>query len=426
MHNSAKLALFMATVAFAANFSIWTLYAVLGIHLEPLLNLSATQYGLLVASPIITGALLRWPVGFLCEFYSSRNLFILQMMLTLPPLLLLNHVDSFNGFFIVGLLIGISGVSFTIGIHYVSQWFERSQQGMAMGVFGAGNAGAAITLLIAPFIIDEFGLRLLGPFFALGMIVVLVLFMVLAPRTQQALISSRQSLSFYLRPLKNLNVWRFSLYYYFVFGSFLALLLWLPLYYVNAYGLTTSQAMGWTLVFAASSSLVRAIGGWYADQYGGRSVNWWVFWICLVCLFFLSYPPTTMVIHGVERDVNISIQINLAVFNVLIIIIGLAQGFGRASVYKMIHDYYPLQMGSVGGTVAMLGGIGGFTLPVLFGLAVDIAGVYSASFMLLYGVVAFCMIAMYFALKTDQYERRLAAALDNDFLHQVQQSKLDK
>ena len=123
---------------------------------------------------------------------------------------------------------------------------------------------------------------------------------------------------------------------------------------------------------------------------------------------------------------NISIQINLAVFNVLIIIIGLAQGFGRASVYKMIHDYYPLQMGSVGGTVAMLGGIGGFTLPVLFGLAVDIAGVYSASFMLLYGVVAFCMIAMYFALKTDQYERRLAAALDNDFLHQVQQSKLDK
>ena len=426
MHNSAKLALFMATVAFAANFSIWTLYAVLGIHLEPLLNLSATQYGLLVASPIITGALLRWPVGFLCEFYSSRNLFILQMMLTLPPLLLLNHVDSFNGFFIVGLLIGISGVSFTIGIHYVSQWFERSQQGMAMGVFGAGNAGAAITLLIAPFIIDEFGLRLLGPFFALGMIVVLVLFMVLAPRTQQALISSRQSLSFYLRPLKNLNVWRFSLYYYFVFGSFLALLLWLPLYYVNAYGLTTSQAMGWTLVFTASSSLVRAIGGWYADQYGGRSVNWWVFWICLVCLFFLSYPPTTMVIHGVERDVNISIQINLAVFNVLIIIIGLAQGFGRASVYKMIHDYYPLQMGSVGGTVAMLGGIGGFTLPVLFGLAVDIAGVYSASFMLLYGVVAFCMIAMYFALKTDQYERRLAAALDNDFLHQVQQSKLDK
>lgn len=426
MNNPAKLALFMATVAFAANFSIWTLYAVLGIHLEPLLNLSATQYGLLVASPIITGALLRWPVGFLCEFYASRNLFILQMMLTLPPLLMLNHVDSFNGFFIVGLLIGISGVSFTIGIHYVSQWFERNQQGMAMGIFGAGNAGAAITLLIAPFIIEEFGLRLLGPFFALGMIVVLVLFMVLAPRTQQALISSRQSLSFYLRPLKNLNVWRFSLYYYFVFGSFLALLLWLPLYYVNAYGLTTSQAMGWTLVFAASSSLVRAIGGWYADQYGGRSVNWWVFWICLVCLFFLSYPPTTMVIHGVDRDVNISIKINLTVFNVLIIIIGLAQGFGRASVYKMIHDYYPLQMGSVGGTVAMLGGVGGFTLPVLFGLAVDIAGVYSASFMLLYGVVAFCMIAMYFALKTDQYERRLAAALDNDFLHQVQQSKLDK
>lgn len=423
MNNESKLALFMSTLAFAANFSVWTLYAVLGIHLETILNLSATQYGLLVSSPIITGALLRLPAGFLCEYFSSRSLFIIQMILTLPPLFLLNYVDSFNGYVLMGLLIGISGVSFTIGIHYVSQWFKSNNLGTAMGIFGAGNAGAAITLLLAPYIIDNFGMRFVGPVFSLGMIFILVLFIFLAPHNNQG--TTSQPVSFYLSPLKSLNVWRFSLYYYFVFGSFLALLLWLPLYYVNAYNLSIQQAMAWTLVFATSSSLVRALGGWYSDQYGGRTVNWWVFWICLICLFFLSYPPTTMVIHGVERDVHLKININLTVFNVLIVIIGLAQGFGRASVYKMIHDYYPKQMGSVGGTVAMLGAIGGFTLPILFGVGVDLVGVYSASFMLLYSVVAFCMIAMYFAIKSDKYERRMQAALNNEFLAKVQQSSLD-
>lgn len=425
MKNENKLALAVATLAFAANFSVWTLYIVLGIHLEPLLSLSATQYAILVSSPIMTGALLRWPAGFLCEYYSSRNLFIIQMMLTIPPLLLLNYAQTFNDFLLVGFLIGISGVSFTLGIEYVSQWFNRNQQGVAMGIFGAGNAGAAITLLIAPLLIDEFGLKYIGPIFAFGMMLILLLFIFLAPRKPAPIKPNKRPISFYLSPLKKMTVWRFSLYYYFVFGSFLALLLWLPLYYVNAYGLTAKEAMSWTLIFALSSSLVRALGGWYADQYGGRTVNWWVFWICIICLFFLSYPPTTMVIHGVERDVHLNINVSLSVFNVLIVIIGLAQGFGRASVYKMIHDYYPEQIGSVGGTVAMLGGIGGFTLPVIFGVGVDLLGVYSASFMLLYGVVAACMITMYLAFKADKYERRMQSALKNEFLKKIQESKLD-
>jgi len=424
MENESKIALISATIAFAANFSVWTLYIGIGIHLEPLLDLSATQYALLVSSPIVTGALLRLPAGFLCEYFSSRNLFILQMMATIPPLLLLSYVDTFSGYLIMGFLIGVSGTSFTFGIDYVSQWFPSKMQGVAMGVFGAGNAGAAITLLIAPIIIEVFGFKMIGPIFSLGMILILVLFMFIAPKKNQ-IKKYKKPLRFYFEPMRKMNVWRFALYYYFVFGSFLGLLLWLPLYYVNAYNLTIQQAMSWTLVFALSSSLIRAVGGWYADQYGGRTVNWWVFWICLICLFFLSYPPTTMVIHGVERDVHLNIKINLAVFNVLIVIIGLAQGFGRASVYKMIHDYYPDQIGSIGGTVAMLGGVGGFTLPIIFGIGVDLAGVYSASFMLLYGVVAICMITMYFAFKADKYERRMRSALNDEFLHKIQQSKLD-
>jgi NNP family nitrate/nitrite transporter-like MFS transporter len=174
--------------------------------------------------------------------------------------------------------------------------------------------------------------------------------------------------------------------------------------------------MALTLIFVASSSIVRAAGGWFADKYGARKVNWGVFWTCLICLFFLSYPPTTMVIKGVEREVNLSIEVNVWMFTSLIFIIGIAQGFGRASVYKVIYDHYPRQMGSVGGAVAMVGALGGCTLPLAFGVAVDFIGVYTACFMLLYGVLAMCMFLMYLANNQEQYQQRIKHAIETNFL----------
>jgi len=138
----------------------------------------------------------------------------------------------------------------------------------------------------------------------------------------------------------------------------------------------------------------------------------------MVCLFFLSYPPTTMIIHGVNKDVEFSLEINVWLFTFLVFIIGIAQGMGRASVYKIIYDYYPNHMGSVGGVVAAVGALGGCTLPVLFGLAVDIIGVYSACFMILYGVLALCMMAMYLALQAEREQQSLKKAIESNFLEQ--------
>ncbi|WP_448565946.1 MFS transporter [Thalassotalea ganghwensis] len=416
-HSKANIALILATLTFAANFSVWVLYAVLGIQLKEDLLLSATEFGFLLAAPMLTGAILRLPVGFLVEKYSAKKVFLVQMAILVPPLLLLRTADTLLDYMMIGAWIGISGVSFTIGIRYVVDWFESKYQGTAMGVFGAGNAGAAITLIIAPYIIEHYGMSMIGPLYAGGMLFVILLFAFIAPETPSYLkapehIKWRQ----HLAPLKQLKVWRFGLYYYFVFGSFLALTLWLPHYYVAAYGLTMQQSMALTLLFVASSSLVRAVGGWFADKYGARKVNWGVFWVCLVCLFFLSYPPTTMVIQGVEKQVNVHIEINVWLFTFLIFTIGIAQGFGRASVYKIIYQYYPKQMGSVGGIVSMVGALGGCTLPIMFGLAVDFIGVYTACFMLLYGVLATCMVLMYYANQQEQYQQRIAHAIEQNFL----------
>jgi NNP family nitrate/nitrite transporter-like MFS transporter len=410
-------ALFAATLAFAANFSVWVLYAVLGIELQTQLNLSATELGLLLSSPMLTGALLRLPVGMLCESVSAKKVFIWQMLLLLPALFMLRYASSYQSFLLIGLLLGISGVSFTIGIRYIVDWFESKHQGAAMGVFGAGNAGAAITLILAPYLIEHFGLEHLGTFYAFGVILTILLFGFIAPSPPQHIqLKPKQELFKQLQPLKQLRVWQFGLYYYFVFGSFLALTLWLPHYYVNAYKLNMSQAMALTLLFVASSSLVRAAGGWLSDRYGAKSVNWMVFWVCLVCLFFLSYPPTSMVIEGVERDVTIHIKVNVWLFTALVFVIGIAQGFGRASVYKAIYDVYPTNMGSVGGAVAMVGALGGCTLPLLFGLVVDWVGVYSACFMLLYGVLALCMLLMYFTNQKEKHRQRVQHAIETNFL----------
>ena len=412
-------ALAAATLAFAANFSVWTLYAVLGLSLREQLTLSSTEFGFLLAAPMFTGAILRFPAGLLSERLSCRRLFLAQMLLLIPVLFGLPWVSSYSGYIVVGLLLGISGVSFTIGIRYVTPWFERRQQGFALGIFGAGNAGAAITLVLAPLIIQFWGEAYVGPLYGIGMIVMVVVFLLIAPEDTRYMQTQKQvRWHEQLAPLYHLQIWRFSLYYYFVFGSFLALLLWLPHYYVEAYQLSQPQAMLLTLVFVTTSSVVRALGGWFADRYGGRAVNWSVFWICLVCLFFLSYPPTSMQIHGVSHDVQLDLAVNLPIFTVLINVIGIAQGFGRASVYKILYDYYPNNMGSAGGIVATLGAMGGFTLPVFFGVAVDFLNIYSACFMVLYGILAGCMIVMHFANQAERQNRRLQQAIEHNFLEE--------
>lgn len=410
-------ALSAATLAFAANFSVWTLYAVLGLELRENLALNATQLGLFFSAPVLTGALGRIPAGWLSERYNPKNVFIWQMLLSAPPLFLLPYIDSLVAYLWLGLWIGISGTSFTIGIRYVTDWFETNRQGTVMGIFGAGNTGSAITLILAPFIVDNWGWDSIGPIYGLGLLLVAFFFMLVAPSRPYTPSTLQTKLSL-TQALKQAQIWRFGLYYYFVFGSFLALILWLPQYYASAYKLNNTQAMAFTLFFVATSSMVRALGGWFADRYGGRSVNWTVFWVCIVCLFFISYPPTTMTIHGVKQDVELTVEINVWVFSAFIFIIGIAQGFGRASVYKTIHDYYPQQMGLVGGIVAAMGALGGCTLPIAFGLAEDYLGIYSACFMVLYAVLACCMMVMFLALKEDRFHKRVIQAKNDNFLEQ--------
>mgnify|MGYP000594864497 CR=1 FL=1 len=413
--RGAYTAISIATFTLAINIAVWTLYAVLGIDLKDSLQLSSTQFGLLLASPIFTGSISSLFAGALSDKLKPKTLVIAQMLVTAPALFLLTVVESFNDYLLLGLWIGLSGSSFIVGLRYVVDWFDRHSQGLTMGIFGVGDIGAAITLVATPLIIDAWGWSSVGPIFGIALLLTAFLFWLIAPQSTFKTPRPSEQLGL-LKSIKNLQIWRFGLYYYFVYGSFIALILWLPHYYVSAYSLSPSNAMAFTVVFVVTSSMARALGGWFSDRYGGRSINWVVFWVCIVCLFFLSYPPTNMTIHGVNHDVNISIEVNVWVFNLLIMTIGIAQGFGRASVFKTIHEYFPKNIGKVGGFVVGIGTLGGCTLPILFGLSVDLLGIHTACFMTLYGVLACCMTAMFFANKSARFEERVSEARSNNFL----------
>ena len=396
----------MNTLAFTVNFAIWTMFSVIGIRIKSELGLNETEFGLLVATPILTGSLIRLPLGILTDRFGGRGVFFIQMILVAIPTYGLAFATQYWQYLAIGLFVGLAGGSFAIGIAYTSAWFPRAQQGTAMGIFGAGNAGSAVTNLAAPLIIVAFGWRAVPQVYSIAMLVMAVLFWFftypdpkLEERRQKG---SFPSLIDQLAPLAEMRVWRFCLAYFFVFGGFVALALWLPKYYVSEYGLSLQSAAFITMFFTLPSGLIRALGGWISDKFGGSATTWWVFWVCIACLFFLSYPPTTVVVHGVTGNVTLNIAVGVVFFTVLVFVVGIAQGIGKASVYRELADYYPANMGSVGGLVGVIGGLGGFVLPIVFGIAVDATNVRSSAFMLMYAVVAGVMVWTWLAEKGER------------------------
>lgn len=415
-------ALVMSTLLFAACFATWTLISVIGLQIKEDLQLSETEFGLLIATPILSGALARLPMGILAERYGGRQLMLGLVLLVSVPLYGFAYAQYYWQYLLLGLCIGLVGSTFVIGIQYVSSWSSRENQGLAMGVFGAGNLGAALTNLVAPLIIIAYGWRMAPIAYAFVLVLLVLLFWLLTQDDPVHQSRSQQhealSLSEILTPLLELRVWRFGLYYFFMFGGYVALALWLPDYYVHHYGLDLKTASFITLLFTVPGALTRILGGWCADHLGARQVNWSVFWVCLFCLFFLSYPPTTMTIHGIDGDMTFLLEMPVWLFTVLIMVVGVAMGFGKASVFRVVYDYYPDRMGTVGGAVGLLGAIGGFVLPILFGLVTDLFGVRSSCFMLLYGVLALCMTVMYYGINLQDKQNRLQEAIRNNFLHE--------
>lgn len=383
--------LMMNTLAFTMCFAAWMMNGVLITFLvgEGLYNWDAAQMGWLMGTPVLTGALMRLPVGALTDKYGGRIVFTLLLLASSGAMYMMSLADTYTHFLLASLLFGLAGASFAVGIAYTSVWFSKERQGLALGIFGAGNIGAAATNLGAPFLLGLLteqganleGWRTLPQLYALGLLVTAVLFFLLTRHKAVELARHRTILQ-QLAPLKYLQVWRFGLYYFLVFGGFVALAQWLIPYYTNVYAVSLATAGLLVMMFSLPSSVIRIVGGWMSDKWGSRPVMYWLLGVTLVAIVW-----------------NIAYQANVWIFVAVVFIIGVTTGIGKAAVYKYIPDYFPRDVGVVGGLVGLLGALGGFFGPIIFGYLLQWTGVWTTSWMFLGLITLICLVWLHLAVR---------------------------
>ncbi len=399
-----QLALWSSTIAFTVCFAVWTIFSIIGIQIQRDLGLNDTQFGLLVATPILTGSLSRLALGIWTDQIGGRIVFTGVMLCAAMATWFLTSMSTYEGYLFAALLVGIAGGSFAVGIAYVSKWFPKEKQGTALGIFGAGNVGAAVTKLGAPLILVAYGWHAVAQIWAVVLALTAIAFFLLTsddPEHASRRVSGAKPVSFMkqLEPLKNLQVWRFGLYYFFVFGAFVALALWLPHFLTGAYGMSIKTAGLIAACYSIPASLFRIVGGWLSDRIGARRVMYWTFGVAVVCTFLLSYPTTTYVVTGIEGPIEFTLAMGVVPFTVLVFVLGFFMSLGKAAVYKHIPVYYPNNVGAVGGVVGMIGGLGGFALPIAFGAMNDLVGIWTSCFMLLFVLVSIALTWMHFAIQ---------------------------
>lgn len=484
----------MNTIAFTFCFACWTMNGVLITYLvgNGIFDWSRTEMALLLAAPILTGSVLRLPVGMLTDRHGGRIVYFVLMLLAAAFLALNYFANSYWMFLLCALGFGLSGASFAVGIAYTSVWFPRGMQGTALGIFGAGNAGAAVTTLVAPTVLNMLtrsgevpdGWRLLPVLYAGALVLIAVLFWFLT--TTRVVEGGREkTIRQQLRPLRDVRVWRFGLYYFLVFGAFVALAQWLVPYYVSAYGLTLAMAGLYASIFSFPSGVIRAACGWVSDKIGARASLYWTFGLCAIFSFLLIFPEMFVRTPGegvlarmpgtVERvtdrelhvrapsgrvevytldqarepldpeelrrkflplpvissqqhwsgtvledgsvrpfqpgdtitakqllaqgTTTVFFQANVTIFTILVLLLGLAMGLGKAAVYKHIPTYFPNDVGAVGGLVGVIGGLGGFVCPILFGLLLDWTGIWTTCWIFLFLLSVVCLGWMHLTVR---------------------------
>jgi MFS transporter, NNP family, nitrate/nitrite transporter len=399
MSSAEGRALWMSTLAFTVCFAVWTIFSIIGVRIKTELGLSETEFGLLIGTPILTGSLSRIFLGIWTDRFGGRAVFTVTMLATSAATLLLAFATTYSQMLAAALGVGLAGGSFAVGVAYVSRFYPQQRQGTALGIFGVGNVGAAVTKFAAPFVLLAWGWQAVAVIWAVVLAAMAITFYfttvddpVMVERRKKG--AAAKPFMLELSALRDTRVWRFAFYYFFVFGAFVALALWLPRYLIGVYGFDIATAGMIGALYSIPASIFRAYGGVLSDRIGARSVMYWSLAVSAVATLVLSLPPTSYVVRGVNGDISSHFEIGVGAFIVATFVLGFFMSLGKAAVFKHIASYYPNNVGAVGGLVGMIGGLGGFVLPIAFGALNDLTGVWSSCFMLLFAIVAGLLVWM--------------------------------
>ena len=402
----------LSTIAFTLMFAVWMMFGVLAIAIRPELKLNDDQFFWLLAIAVLNGSVWRLLFGIWTDRYGGRLVMTLLVGFTAIPAFMVSFSRSYTELMICAFLVGMAGNSFSVGIAWCSAWYPRHRQGFALGVFGAGNVGASVTKFIGPALIALVpvagyyggfipgGWRFVPFLYGMLLLGMTAAIWFLAPKQDHKPGAGRRLVDL-LQPLKQMRVWRFSLYYVVVFGAYVALSLALPRYYVDVFHMTLQKGALMTAIFIFPASLLRPLGGWLSDKFGARRVMYWVFGVMLGALLVLAAPEGHIVLY-VPKKIEESGQVETMrfvmgpwLFTFLVFIVGCGMGIGKAAVYKHIPEYFPKDVGAVGGLVGLFGALGGFFLPLLFGYALKLTGIPQTTFAVLFLVTLISAIWMH-------------------------------
>ena len=328
----------LATVSFGLCFMAWGLVSAFAGWFRGRFALTATQTALLVAVPVLLGALARLPLGLLADRLGGRRVFAALMIVVAIPVAIVPHASSFGSLLAVAFFLGLAGSSFAVGVTYVSRWATPAGQGGALGVYGLGNAGHSAAVFLGPVLAAAIGPPAVFRVSAVLLVVWGVVFAVLARDAPAR--TPPGSFAAAMRVLARERLaWALAAFYFLTFGGFVAFSIYLPVLLRDTFGLTTADAGFRTAGFVILATAMRPVGGWLADRIGGARVLRGVF-------------------HGVAPFALLLAWPSIVPFTVGALGCAALLGLGNGAVFKLVPQYFPAATGTVTGLVGAMGGLG--------------------------------------------------------------------
>jgi NNP family nitrate/nitrite transporter-like MFS transporter len=378
---------FAAFLHFDLSFMIWVLLGALGVSISESLGLSAAQKGLIVAVPILSGSVMRIPLGLLSDRFGGRRVGIAMLLALYLPLLAGWRAGTSLGVLIaVGLMLGVAGASFAVVLPLASRWYPPERQGLVMGIAAAGNSGTVVANLVAPRIAASVGWQGVLALTTIPLTIVLIVFAALAKDSPSRV--ARQSLSSYLTVLRERELWWFCLFYSVTFGGYVGLSSFMPILLRDQYRLPAVTAGYLTALAALAGSGLRPLGGYVADRIGG---------VRLLSVLFVGVASMYLAAARLPA---------IAPMVAILVTAMVCLGLGNGAVFQLVPQCFRRQIGIATGVVGAVGGLGGFMLPTMLGQFKQHTGSFAAGFVLLGSMATLAFVLLRWLMATNSNWRR--------------------
>ncbi len=334
-----------------------------------LFRLSASQTSLLIALPVILGALARIPIGLLADKFGGKPVFFGLMVVTSALLLLCTQIRNSTELMVAAFFLGIAGASFTVGVQYVSSWVKSDRQGAALGIYGIGNIGQSFAVSCAPLLVGTVGWQNVFAASGLGLFLWSVLFLLFSKKPVESKTDHAVGGGFGKEP----KVWLLAFFYFLTFGGFVALSIYLPTLLRDEFSLDHTDAGIRTAIFVAVATFARPVGGWLSDKVGGAKVLSGTFFGISFFGLLMAWP-------------------SILPFTVGALGAAALLGFGNGAIFKLAPEISPARVGAASGLIGAIGCLGGFFPPLLLGYCRQEMGQLWPAFILLSGLSLLCLI----------------------------------